>query len=265
MSPLATYHGPLSRACEKGELGIMRPMEGRQDGTTDVKNLRYTPVITVLMYFKDEAQTKSALELLFSYGATLPFYEIHDVMTPLHVAAWHGRKPMAEYLLSKGADANALNEDGNGPLELAIKHERVEVVKLLLNNSAAVEWARLDRVLPWPPPESSAKYCFTIYRMIIYEQVKRLKRVDVALDDRKLNLEEREKGLKESEEILEERLKLFDENETTFAATRADVAEAEKALQKKIEAVEEREAILEEREKAFEQKERACAAVKADL
>lgn len=240
-------------------------MEERQNGTNDVKNLRYTPMITVAIYFKDETEAKSTLDLLFSYGATLKLYEVHDGMTPLHFAAWHGRKSMTEYLLSKGARVNTLDEDGNGPLEFAIKQERVEVVKLLVDNGAEVEWTTLDRVLPWPPSETKAKYCSTIYRMITYEQVRRLNRADVALDYRKLDLEERQKGLQERKEILEERLKLFDENEKNSAVTRADVVGAEKALQKKIEALEEREAILEEREKAFEQKERACAAVKADL
>ncbi|SVC90659.1 uncharacterized protein METZ01_LOCUS343513, partial [marine metagenome] len=51
--------------------------------------------------------------------------------TPLHFAAFRGRKEVAELLINEGADVNAKNQAGATPLDKAIEKNRDETVNLL--------------------------------------------------------------------------------------------------------------------------------------
>ena len=50
--------------------------------------------------------------------------------TPLHHAAWNGHKEVAELLIEKAADVNALGDNGT-PLDWAIFRKHPETVELL--------------------------------------------------------------------------------------------------------------------------------------
>ena len=61
----------------------------------------------------------------------------------LHNAAYHGRKEIAEFLISKGANLNVkTRQDGSTPLHLAVRprggsdNKTVEIVELLIANGA---------------------------------------------------------------------------------------------------------------------------------
>lgn len=56
-------------------------------------------------------------------------------LTALHLAAQHGFYVLAEALLRKGADVNALNSDLQTPLRLAMEHGHVDVAILLAKAS----------------------------------------------------------------------------------------------------------------------------------
>ena len=58
--------------------------------------------------------------------------------TPLSLATLAGKDKVLEFLLSKGAEVNAVNDDGNAALHAAAFLGRVGVVKTLLKNGAAV-------------------------------------------------------------------------------------------------------------------------------
>ena len=51
--------------------------------------------------------------------------------TPLHWAASHGHKEIAELLIAAGADVNAKSKYGRTPLDYAVKYKRTEIASLL--------------------------------------------------------------------------------------------------------------------------------------
>lgn len=55
---------------------------------------------------------------------------------PLHVAAWHRRKKIAELLLKNGADANARGDHGRTPLHYAVENNAKAVIDLLIKHGA---------------------------------------------------------------------------------------------------------------------------------
>ena len=56
--------------------------------------------------------------------------------TPLHSAAAFGRKEIAELLIAKGADVNAVDDDGFKPLDAAIDVGLPEIADLLRKHGA---------------------------------------------------------------------------------------------------------------------------------
>ena len=51
--------------------------------------------------------------------------------TPLHEAAFNGDVPLVRLLLESGADRSVRTPEGDTPLDIATKHNRAEVVRLL--------------------------------------------------------------------------------------------------------------------------------------
>jgi ankyrin repeat protein len=51
--------------------------------------------------------------------------------TPLHGAAFHGHKEVAELLIAEGADVNAKDDDGDTPLDLTMNFNQPQIADLL--------------------------------------------------------------------------------------------------------------------------------------
>ena len=88
-------------------------------------------------YAVDEAVGSGHLVIvnkLLERGATLDLgsRNRHGV-TPLHVAAEHGKQEMVQFLLLKGADKDAVDVYGCSPLHMAADHDRAAVVQVLLD------------------------------------------------------------------------------------------------------------------------------------
>ena len=56
--------------------------------------------------------------------------------TPLHFAAFRGRKEVAELLINEGADVNAKSDEGKTPLDRAIGHKHPKIRDLLRKHGA---------------------------------------------------------------------------------------------------------------------------------
>jgi hypothetical protein len=67
-----------------------------------------------------------------------------DGLTPMHMAALYGRRDAAEYLLSRGADINAVARHSGTPLDLAAEGENREFAGWLESKGARVTPLRFD-------------------------------------------------------------------------------------------------------------------------
>ena len=90
----------------------------------------------VKQYLADNANVNSK----DSKGMT-PFAKDNTIVrTPLHIAAGAGHKKIVELLIAKGADVNAMAEDGSSPLDVAlgraIRRKHTEIVDLLRKHGA---------------------------------------------------------------------------------------------------------------------------------
>jgi len=75
--------------------------------------------------------------ILVEHGADVD--HLGDEATPLVYAAQYNKKDMVEFLLSKGADANARDKLGQSPLHRCARWEtHIEVAKMLIANGADV-------------------------------------------------------------------------------------------------------------------------------
>lgn len=68
--------------------------------------------------------------------------------TPLQLAAYHGHTDVVEYLASKGANINAINQDGLTALHLAALSGFKDTVLALLSHGAAVNARDADGLTP---------------------------------------------------------------------------------------------------------------------
>jgi glyoxylase-like metal-dependent hydrolase (beta-lactamase superfamily II) len=67
-----------------------------------------------------------------------------DGLTPLHMAAVYGQRPTAEYLISKGADVNAVARHSGTPLDVAYEAENREFVSWFESKGARATPLRFD-------------------------------------------------------------------------------------------------------------------------
>ena len=83
----------------------------------------------LLYHSIDDANIK-AVEQHIATGADVNF-KYSDGTTPLYIAAYYGRKEIAELLIAEGTDVNAKDHIGVTPLDVAINLKRSETADLL--------------------------------------------------------------------------------------------------------------------------------------
>ena len=82
---------------------------------------------------------KKIAEMLVSKGADVNALTYGNRFGPLHVAAFYGNTEMVEYLISEGADVNTPVAHGETALHFAAQNGHLETVKILLTKGAKTD------------------------------------------------------------------------------------------------------------------------------
>jgi len=88
------------------------------------------------VHYAAAAITKANLEVLLKHGSDLKDMDKHK-MTPLMVAAYHGRTENVEYILSVVSEStyiNFLSEEGYSALHYAVLRGHINCVMLFLSH-----------------------------------------------------------------------------------------------------------------------------------
>jgi len=67
-----------------------------------------------------------AVEVFLIFGASVNMKDTRG-WTPLHFAAWHNHGEIFSFLLSKGANPNALTFAGERPIDLALRNNASDI------------------------------------------------------------------------------------------------------------------------------------------
>jgi hypothetical protein len=76
----------------------------------------------------------STVKALLSHGVPVDARDMPDGQTALHGAAVEGQVKVIEYLVSRGADVNAMDGFGDSPLEVAITNKHNEAAQVLADH-----------------------------------------------------------------------------------------------------------------------------------
>lgn len=76
------------------------------------------------------------VQMIFELGAELNAVSEDRGYTAVMDAVWRGNEKITKYLISKGADLNTINKEGQNNLILAVGANRESLVKLLAENGA---------------------------------------------------------------------------------------------------------------------------------
>jgi ankyrin repeat protein len=128
------YNTPLHLACEGGSKVVVHLLLLNNADIVAVKSEEITALhITARLGFTDIA--KILVE------ATQDIVEASDAsqQTALHRAAQYNQCEMIDFLLDKGADLTALDEDSYTPLLTAAAHGQADALKKLLDRGAPVD------------------------------------------------------------------------------------------------------------------------------
>lgn len=155
-APLSQSMEDMLRAVENGEIKTVSGWldRGLDVNTTDklgntilmlATRFGHRDMVTMLIERKAQVQRRSPagdsalmmaslrgdvamMDVLVKAGAEIN----HDGWTPLHYAAFEGSAEAARYLLSKGAEKNAVAPNGYTPLMIAARNGKAEAAKVLL-------------------------------------------------------------------------------------------------------------------------------------
>jgi ankyrin repeat protein len=92
-------------------------------------------ILKVAIYQKNLDGVKAAI----SQDGLLVHRTYRRGETPLHMAAIEGSVDIVRFLITQGADVNAVNNRGQTPLHMACYYNRLDIVKYLVSRGADID------------------------------------------------------------------------------------------------------------------------------
>ena len=123
-------------------LGLTRVLETGVDVNSRTRN-NETP-----LHFACIARAYEAAVALIASGADVRIKTRHFLETPLHFAVQEGHIPTITLLLDAGAEPNARNCDGEGPIFSAIRWDQPEVIPLLAQRGCNINAINKQKLTP---------------------------------------------------------------------------------------------------------------------
>ena len=90
------------------------------------------------LFYAANSDHKEVAELLIAKGADVNAMRRQNASTPLHYATANNHKEIAALLIAKGADMNAKDDNGTTSLHFAAEWDHREIVELLIAKGADV-------------------------------------------------------------------------------------------------------------------------------
>ncbi len=125
---------PLHEAASRGAVRVTELLLARGADVNVTADWGWTPLHLAARY--QGPGHKDVVELLLAHGADVTLKEKYCGRSPLHWAIYGNKNDLAEILLSKGADANAKDAEGQTLLCDAVERENTELVSLLLSKGS---------------------------------------------------------------------------------------------------------------------------------
>lgn len=148
---LTDRHGQtaLHLACQEGDANCVYAIRdvckmGHGDIRLELKNSQGFSVLHVATLNGN----KQLIATILDMGADINEQDANSGRTPLHHAVEARKYHVAEYLISRGADANKVTFAGNTPLHTASGREMDDMVRLLMSHGANVNIANLEGDIP---------------------------------------------------------------------------------------------------------------------
>jgi ankyrin repeat protein len=83
-----------------------------------------------------DTRNEKIINILIDAGAKLEYQGKYPSKTPLGYAVWKDEEIATKTLINRGANVNSTNKYGETPLIIAIEHQNLTIIKLLVENGA---------------------------------------------------------------------------------------------------------------------------------
>ena len=116
----------------------------------DIDSSKRTVLIEALCSFGDSNQVLEMVETLLASGANVHAVDSRNGMTPLHYACELYMPKCSELLISRGANVNAMDQNGNTPLSTCVFYwqKGLDNIRCLVRHGADVNTCNLHGVSP---------------------------------------------------------------------------------------------------------------------
>lgn len=131
---------PLHYAIQSGYSQIATLIESNKIDLEATDNMGYTPLLRAIDF-----QQRSTATMLLNKGVKVNSKYSYD-QTALHLSIIRGNSQLTFGLLKRDADPNAEDKESMTPIHYAVKFEREEIVKFLLETNSQIDINKINKM-----------------------------------------------------------------------------------------------------------------------